>query len=57
MTHYTRWIIDGLEIIYSEGGFSFNKDTSADPSGYFADVTNSYRKLLNELGKGKEFVY
>lgn len=49
--------LDGLEIIYSESGFSFDKETSADPAGYFADVTKSYCKLLNELGKGKEFVY
>ena len=49
--------LDGLEMIYSETGFSFDEETSADPAGYFADATNAYRKMLNETGGGKEYVF
>ena len=49
--------IDGLEMIYSEAGFSFDDKTSADPAGYFADVTESYRNLLEETGNSGEYFF
>ncbi len=56
MFNYLRGI-DGLEMIYSESGFSFDDKTSADPAGYFADVTESYRNLLNETGNDGEYFF
>ena len=49
--------LDGLEMIYSEAGFSFDEETSADPAGYFADVTNSYLGLLREVGNDGEYFF
>jgi len=50
--------LDGLEIIYSDGGgMSFDDATGADPAGYFADATRSYRKLMKETGNGSDFVF
>jgi len=50
--------LDGLEIIYSDGGgFSFDEATGADPAGYFADATRSYIKLMRETGNDADFVF
>ena len=50
--------LDGLEIIYSDGGgFSFDEQTGADPAAYFADATRSYIELLKQTGNQSEFVY
>ena len=49
--------LDGLEMIYSEAGFSFDEETSADPAGYFADITNSYGDLLKETGSHGEYFF
>ena len=48
---------DGLEMIYSEAGFSFDEETSSDPAAYFADVTYSYRNLLKEVGNDGEYIF
>ncbi len=56
MFEYLRGI-DGLEMIYSEAGFSFDDKTSSDPAGYFADATESYRNLLNETGNDGEYFF
>jgi hypothetical protein len=49
--------LDGLEMIYSETGLSFDEATAADPAGYFADATDAYRKLLRESGNDADFVF
>jgi len=49
--------LDGLEMIYSEAGFSFDEATSADPVGYFDDVTRSYRKLLQEAHCDADYIF
>lgn len=50
--------MDGLELIYTDGGgLSFDNATVNNPTGYFVDATNSYRKLLQETGNGGEFVF
>jgi len=50
--------LDGLEIIYTDGGgLSFDDTTGADPAGYFADATRSYMKLMREVGNDGDFVY
>lgn len=50
--------MDGLEIIYSDGGgFSFDDATGADPAAYFADATRSFIELLREVGNDAQFVF
>jgi hypothetical protein len=50
--------LDGLEIIYSDGGgLSFDDATGADPAAYFADATRSYINLMREVGNDAQFVY
>ena len=50
--------LDGLEIIYSDGGgLSFDEATGADPAAYFADATRSYINLMREVGNDAQFVY
>jgi hypothetical protein len=49
--------LDGLEMIYSETGLSFDAATAADPAGYFADVTRAYRQLLRECGSDAEYIF
>ncbi len=47
--------MDGLEIIYSDGGgFDFN---NPNPAEYIADATRSYMKLLRQDGSNAQFVY
>ena len=49
--------LDGLELIFSDGGaFSIDDDTSA-PAEYIADAVHSYRKLLREAGNDASFIY
>jgi len=49
--------MDGLELIFSDGGaFSIDDDTSA-PAEYIADAVHSYRKLLREAGNDASFIY
>ena len=50
--------LDGLEIIYSDGGgFSFDDATGADPAAYFAEATKSYMQLMREVGNDADFVF
>ena len=50
--------LDGLEIIYSDGGgFSFDDATGADPAAYFAAATKSYMQLMREVGNDADFVF
>ncbi len=50
--------MDGLEVIYSDGGgFSFDDATGANPAAYFADATRSYIQLLRKPGITPDFVY
>ncbi len=49
--------LDGLEMIYSETGLSFDEETAADPAGYFADATHAYRKLLRECGNDADYIF
>ncbi len=50
--------LDGLEIIYSDGGgFSFDEQTGADPAGYFGDATRSYIQLLRDTGNDATFLF
>ncbi len=59
-TRYTFELLrglDGLEMIYSEAGFLFDEATSADPAGYFADVTRSYRQLLREANCDADYIF
>ncbi len=47
--------LDGLEIIYSDGGgFDFN---NPHPAEYIADATRSYMKLLRQDDNDAHFVY
>jgi len=49
--------LDGLELIFSDGGaFSIDDDTS-DPAAYIADAVHSYRKLLRDAGNDASFIY
>ncbi len=47
--------LDGLEMIYSELGLSFDEATSSDPAGYFADATHAYRKLMRDAGCAADY--
>ena len=50
--------MDGLEIIYSDGGgLSFDDETGANPAAYFADATKSYIDLMRGVGNDAQFVY
>ncbi len=49
--------LDGLEMIYSEAGLSFDEATAADPAAYFADATRAYRDLLREAGNDAEYIF
>ena len=50
--------MDGLEIIYSDGGgLSFDDETGANPAAYFADATTSYIDLMRKVGNDAQFVY
>jgi len=49
--------LDGLEMIYSETGLSFDEATAADPAGYFADVTHAYRQILRESGNDADYIF
>ncbi len=50
--------LDGLEIIYSDGGgLSMDGATAENPAGYFADATRSFRELMRETGNTNHFVY
>jgi len=49
--------LDGLELIFSDGGaFSIDEDTS-DPAAYIADAVRSYRRLLRDAGSDASFIY
>ena len=50
--------MDGLEVIFSDGGgLSFDEETGADPTAYFADAVNSYIELLRKTGNDAQFVF
>jgi hypothetical protein len=50
--------MDGLEVIYSDGGgLSFDDATGANPAAYFADATKSYMNLMRQVGNNANFVY
>ena len=50
--------MDGLEIIYSDGGgLSFDDATGKNPAAYFADATRSYMDLMRSVGNDGQFVY
>ena len=46
--------LDGLEIIYNDGGAYFDEP---DPAAYFAEATRSYMKLMRETGNDASLVY
>jgi hypothetical protein len=50
--------LDNLILIYSDGGSFFfdNRDGSSDPAALFADVTNSYVKMLHDAGNHAKLV-
>lgn len=50
--------LDNLILIYSDGGSFFfdSRDGSSDPAALFADVTNSYVKMLRDVGNHAKLV-
>ncbi len=50
--------LDNLILIYSDGGSFFfdSRDGSNDPAALFADVTNTYLKLLRDAGNHAKIV-
>jgi len=50
--------LDNLILIYSDGGSFFfdSRDGSKDPAALFADVTNTYLKLLSDVGNHAKIV-
>jgi hypothetical protein len=50
--------LDSLILMYSDGGSFFfdSRDGSSDPAALFADVTNTYVKLLHDVGNHAKLV-
>jgi hypothetical protein len=46
--------LDGLEIIFNDGGAHFDEP---DPAAAFADATHSYLQLMREVGNDAQFVF
>ena len=46
--------LDGLEIIFNDGGAHFDEP---DPAAAFADATRSYLQLMREVGNDAQFVF